>query len=284
MISFILLTYNSSKSIERTLRPLSSLSDDIHVVDSFSTDDTIALCQNRNCRTIQRRFLNYSNQRNWAIENLSLRYSWQMHVDADEELEDELVRVIGKLDLQATPLDGYMVGRKVVFMGRVLRHGSIAVTWHNRLFKTGYGRCENRLYDQHFVCKGRVGVLNAFMLDHQEDRLSEWTSRHNRWSDLEAEEVATARATGEDERVLAKQDGNAIEQRRYYKARYYMAPLFLRATAYFFYRYVICMGFLDGKEGLIYHVLQGFWFRFLVDAKIYELRRDKLLGREARRS
>lgn len=272
-ISAVILTFNSAASIRRTLSALTQVAGEVLVVDSFSTDDTKAICESLGCTVVQRPFVHYADQRNWAIDTLPFRFPWQLHVDADEELTPELVRAIQALDLDADDLAGYMIGRKIVFMGQVLRFGSIAKTWHFRLFRTGRGRCENRLYDQHFVAMGAVGRIDAFMLDHQEDTISEWTARHNRWSDLEADELASRSDVDRSQgQVKAAFNRNAIERRRFLKKGYYGLPLFWRPLVYFLYRYFACLGFLDGKAGLIYHVLQGFWFRFLVDTKILERR------------
>lgn len=270
--SIVLLTFNSEASIRRTLSALEGLSDDIHVVDSFSTDSTVAICESLGCKVVQHPFEHYSAQRNWAIDNLTLLHPWQLHIDADEEMEPALADELGQIDLGATTNGAFMFGRKIVFMGKVLRFGAINKTWHLRLFRTGAARCEDRLYDQHFVSSGPVAKLSGCLLDHQEDPLAEWTRRHNRWSDLEAEELSSG-STGAAGRLAGRATGNAMERKRFAKQRYYRLPLFWRALAYFLYRYVLRLGFLDGTRGAIYHVLQGFWFRFLVDAKLYERRR-----------
>jgi glycosyltransferase involved in cell wall biosynthesis len=247
------------------------LTDDIHAVDSFSKDNTVEILREYGCKVVQRTFANYADQRNWAIDNLKLKYSWQLHIDADEELEPQLVHEIKALNFDAIDADGFIIGRKIVFLGKVLRFGGIAKTWHYRLFRTGFGRCEDRLYDQHFVGSGRTKTINAFMLDHQEDTISEWTARHNRWSDMEAVEADNFEDAKAGQ-IRPSFTGNRIERVRAGKGVYYRLPLFARACAYFLYRYVIRLGFADGRSGLIYSVLQGFWFRFLVDAKIYEAR------------
>ena len=271
MISVVLLTFNSSASIQRTLDRVREISDDIHAVDSFSKDDTVDVLTRNGVHVTHRPFKNYADQRNWAIDNLPLKYGWQIHVDADEELEPQLISAIKALDLTNIDADGFIVGRKIVFLGKILRFGGIAKTWHYRLFRTGYGRCEDRLYDQHFVGSGRTRTIDAFMLDHQEDTIAEWTARHNRWSDMEAAEAAGTSGAA-DGQVQAKFGGNRIERARANKGLYYRSPLFLRALVYFLFRYIILLGFADGMAGLIYNVLQAFWFRFLVDAKIYERR------------
>ncbi|MFT4053037.1 MAG: glycosyltransferase family 2 protein [Novosphingobium sp.] len=275
-ISIVLLSFNSTATIGRTIKSLQPLSDDIHVVDSFSKDDTVALCRSLGANVVERGFSNYADQRNWAIDNLPLRYEWQMHVDADEEFTPELANAVAQLDLANAKVNGFIFGRKIVFFGKVLEHGAIGKTWHYRLFRTGHGRCEDRLYDQHFVGTGPAETIDAFMLDHQDATLSEWTARHNRWADMEAmEAMRDPDATGESDPTKIVQPnarGSVIERKRHVKAKYYRLPLFSRAFAYFFYSYFIKLGFLDGKRGLVFCVLQSFWFRFLVDAKIYEAR------------
>ena len=280
-ISIVLLSFNSTASIGRTIRSIRSLSDDIHVLDSFSTDDTVELCRSLGCQVQKRAFLHYADQRNWAIDNLPLRHAWQLHVDADEEFTPDLVKAVAELDLAESAVDGYIMGRKIVFLGRVLKHGAVAKTWHYRLFRTGFGRCEDRLYDQHFVSLGRVGKIKAFMLDHQENSLSEWTGRHNHWSDMEVKEVLGEEMPGDGVRVVANSSGTTIERKRSVKTRYYRLPLFLRSNAYFLYGYILRLGFLDGARGYIWSSLQAFWFRTLIDAKIYEARMARQAAEEA---
>lgn len=277
--SIVLLSFNSSASISRTIRSLRSLTDDIHVVDSFSNDDTVEVCRTLGAQVVQRPFLHYSDQRNWAIDNLPLKYGWQMHVDADEEFTPELVAKLERLELEGGEVDGYIVGRKIVFLGRTLKYGAISKTWHYRLFRTGFGRCEDRLYDQHFVASGRTARIEAFLLDHQDNTISEWTARHNRWSDLEVQEILGPCREELSGRVIPNARGSVIERKRNLKARYYRMPLFWRSVAYFLYSYLFRLGFLDGTRGFIWCALQGFWFRTLIDAKIYEeLNKPKTSG------
>jgi hypothetical protein len=228
---------------------------------------------------VQRPFLNYADQRNWAIQNLPLKHEWQLHIDADEELTPELAQAIAGLDLRDATIAGYIFGRKIVFLGKVLRFGAIAKTWHCRLFRTGAAHCEDRLYDQHFVCRGRCVRIDAFMLDHQEQLLTEWTARHNRWSDLEVDEILAPSPRHDANVIAPSATGNVIERKRYMKMGYYKLPLFVRSFSYFIYSAVFRLGLLDGVEGLIYQVLQSFWFRFLIDAKIYE-RRKHVAGKK----
>jgi glycosyltransferase involved in cell wall biosynthesis len=265
--SIIILTFNSELSITETLQSVASLSDDIHIVDSFSTDHTLEIARSFGANVVQHAFENYGAQRNWAIASMPLKYSWQLHLDADEHLSPELFREIAALP-EVPSISGYFLPRMMTFLGRSIRHGGMCPTWHMRLFRSGLGRCEARRYDQHFyVTDGQTARLKGLMIDDIRMPLTEWTARHNRWSDAEVEELSAKRT---EDRVQGKFAGNPIEQKRLLRGFYNRTPLFVRPLALFFYRYFLRLGFLDGAEGFIFYVLQTFWFRFLVDAKIFE--------------
>lgn len=265
----ILLTFNSADTIEATLASARRVADEIFVVDSFSTDGTVDLARALGATVVQHPFEHYGAQRNWAIDNLPITRAWQLHLDADEWLDDELTAAI--LALPGEPEHtGYFLPRYLRFLGRTLRHGGMSPTWHLRLFRTGAGRCEDRRYDQHFLLKsGTSGKLPGAMIDDVRMGLAEWTARHNRWADAEVAEMESGESAG---RIEADAFGNPAERKRFLRKQYNRAPLFVRPFALFFYRFVIRLGFLDGTEGFIFWVLQTFWFRFLIDAKIWERR------------
>jgi hypothetical protein len=198
---------------------------------------------------------------------LPLRHNWQLHLDADERPTPALLREILALDEQVD-IDGFYIPRVLYFLGRPIRHGGMCPTWHMRLFRRGLGRCEVRKYDQHFyVTSTRTTQLRAYMVDDVRMSLSEWTSRHNRWSDAEVEEQRQANAGG---RIAGRFSGNQVEKKRFWREIYNQCPLFCRPFALFFYRYVVRLGFLDGSTGFIFYVLQTFWFHFLIDSKLFE--------------
>lgn len=270
----LLLSFNSEDTLGATLSRASLVSDEIFVIDSFSTDSTVALAESHGATVVQHAFENYGAQRNWAIDNLPVTRPWQLHLDADEVMDDELVAAV--LALPDEPEHaGYFVPRYVKFLGRVLRHGGMSPTWHFRLFKTGLGRCEDRKYDQHFllVGPGTTGQLPGVLIDDIAMSLSEWTARHNRWADGEVAEIFSA-DSGEASagRLVADSKGNAAQRKRALRAKYNKLPLFFRPFALFAYRYFFKLGFLDGTEGFIFWTLQTFWFRFLIDSKIWEKR------------
>jgi glycosyltransferase involved in cell wall biosynthesis len=273
-LSVIILSFNSEITIEQTIRSVLPLSDDIHVVDSYSSDSTRAIARKCGASVVKRQFTNYADQRNWAIDNLLIKYEWELHLDADEmvssKLRDQLLAL--KRGAEFTGVNGYCIPRLVYFKGRAIRHGGMFPIWHMRLFRHGFGRCEEREYDQHFVVEYPTAKLQGWFIDDIRMPLSEWISRHNRWSDAEVFELLRKdHKTG----VQAKLWGNPLERKRSFKNLYERLPPFYRAWLLFLYRYVFRAGFLDGKEGFIFFFLQTLWFRLLIDAKLLEHRTNE---------
>ena len=263
----ILLSFNSEETLGATLDRVRLVTDEIFVVDSFSEDETVAIARSKNAVVVQHAFEHYGAQRNWAIDNLPLKNSWQLHLDADEWMDDDLVASIQNLP-DSPPHSGYFLPRYVRFLGRVIYHGGMSPTWHLRLFRSGAGRCEERKYDQHFILlNGTSGKLTGAMIDDIRMPLTEWTVRHNRWADGE---VAELRSEDMGSRVRPDPQGDPAQRKRYLRQRYNQLPLFVRPFLLFGYRYFLRLGFLDGTQGFIFWVLQTFWFRFLIDAKIWE--------------
>lgn len=269
----IVLSYNSEDSLGATLSRAREVSDEIFVVDSFSSDGTVALAESLGAIVVPHAFENYGAQRNWAIDHLPISGKWQLHLDADEVMDAELVAAINALPDEPEHT-GYFVPRYVKFLGRVLRHGGMSPTWHLRLFRSGAGRCEDRKYDQHFmlVRAGTTGQLPGVMIDDVNMSLSEWTVRHNRWTDSEVAELDAQDSVG---RLTADPRGNPAQRKRALREKYNNLPLFVRPFLLFGYRFFFKLGFLDGTEGFIFWVLQTFWFRFLIDAKIWEKRQAR---------
>ena len=273
LLTVIVLTYNEEANLPACLESLRGLHATVSIVDSGSTDGTLQIAAAHGVETTEHPFDNYATQRNWALRNLPITTDWVLNLDADERLTPELVAEINHvLESGAEPgVDGYLLRKRTLFMGRWIRHGGHYPSYHLRLFKHGRGRCEDRKYDQHFVVDGRTGTLQNDYIDVVSSSLVSWTMRHARWAEMEKSELM-APVRG-DAQVVPDVTGNPIQRRRWWRNAYARGPLFVRALAYWIYRYIFRLGFLDGTEGLIFHFLQGFWFRFLVDAMIYEGRR-----------
>ncbi len=270
--SVLILSFNSADSLPATLASVAALTDDVYVVDSGSLDETVTLAKAAGAHVLHHAFESYGVQRNWAIAHSPIKYRWQLHLDADERLTPELLQEIAALP-EEPAVAGYYLPRYLQFMGRLMRHGGMSPTWHMRLFRTGMGRCEEREYDQHFLCDGDSLQLKASMIDDIRMPLTEWTARHNRWADAEVREQMKGQAAGAQKQVTGRLGGTVVEKKRYLRNIYNNAPYFVRPVGLFLYRYFIRLGILDGMEGLIFWTLQTFWFRFLIDAKLYEARK-----------
>lgn len=264
----VVLTFNSASIIGETLAQALKVSSRVFVVDSGSKDSTAAIARDMGCEVVERAFINYSEQRNWAISQVAQHYPWQLHLDADEVLDDVAVSAIRNVLNGNQQFDAYLIKRRDYFMGRMLRFSGVN-PWHLRLFKSGVGQCENRLYDQHFVATRPTGKLRGVMHDKNVSSLSDWTARHNRWSDLEADQIIQEVEPGKDV-LQPRLFGDARERTRFIKGVYYKLPIGIRALSYFMYRYIFRLGFLDGVVGFYFAFFQAFWFRMLVDAKLYE--------------
>lgn len=283
-LSVIILTHDEERNLPDCLASLAGLNCEIFVVDSGSTDHTIDISTAAGAEVVTHPFENYAAQRNWARLNLPLKTDWLLHLDADERLTAELRDEIAALFSPANEsrialIDGFMLRKRTIFMNRWIKHGGHYPSYHLRLFRKSNGACEERLYDQHFIVNGNIATLKHDYLDVLCADLDTWLSRHMRWAELEARQLMEQNKDGRQ--VHADLFGNPIERKRWLRNGVYnRAPLFLRAVLYWFYRYFLRLGFLDGKEGFIFHFLQGLWFRLLIDIKLDQLCRP---GRESLR-
>lgn len=269
-LSVLVLTHDEEKNLPDLLASLDGLECNLFVMDSGSTDSTVDIARGAGATIFTHLFDNYGAQRNRAQDLLPDQSGWVLHLDADERLTSELVDEIrGLMSLPSPAVDGYMLRQRTVFMGRWIKHGGHYPAYHLRLFRTAKGRCEDRLYDQHFMVKGSVKRARNDYIDTVGADLATWTARHARWAALQADEM---RRRPEAERLVrARLRGTPIERRRWLRVHVLdRSGLIGRSFGYWFYRYVLRGGFLDGKEGLIFHFLQGCWFQFLVGAMSYE--------------
>ena len=280
-LAVVILTLDEERNLPACLQSLEGLDAELFVVDSGSTDDTVRVAKEAGAHVCHHAFENYAEQRNWAFENLPIKTPWTLCLDADERLTPELRQeIIECISAPAGGADGYMMKRRTYFLGKWIRHGGQYPAYHLRLFKTGKGRCEDRLYDQHFLVDGQVASLKNDYVDVITADLSSWIDRHNRWAALEASEVLAQRNRRQSTQkkvVVPDLFGTPIQRKRFLRSIVYQNfPLFLRPFLFWIYGYILRLGFLDGMPGLIFHTLQRFWFRFLVDAKIYEQRLNSI--------
>lgn len=275
-VSVIVLTHNEQASIADCLKSVVGWAEEVFVVDSGSSDRTLAIVREFTDKVVSHPFEDYSRQRNWAQEKLPLSCDWVFHLDAGERVTPDLAESLGSFfsGRDCAQVDGLMISRRAVFMGRSILHGGMYPVYHLRVFRRDKGRCEDRTYDQHFVVEGRTRRLKGDLEDTLAPDLATWTMRHIRWASSEAVEQTRSRAEAAIAGVKPRLQGSSIERRRWLRNLYGRGPLFLRAFLYFVFRYFLLLGFLDGVEGLIFHFLHACWYRFYVDATIWEARRQ----------
>jgi len=271
-ISAIIITLNEEKNIGTCLESIKSLVDEILLIDSGSTDKTLEIARKYTDNIYSHEFENFAKQRNWAQDNLPLKNEWVLHLDADERVSPELVGSIRKIFASKIEAAGILASRKTVFRGKFIRFGGHYPVYRNCLFKKSKGRSEERNYDQNYIVNGNLLKAQGDIINIINPELNEWRARHRRWAVLEAGEILENKEGAK--RIDLR--GNPIERRSWLRYNvYYKAPLFIRPFAYFFYRYILRLGFLDGVQGFVFHFWQGLWYRLLVDKEVSKLKRKK---------
>lgn len=277
-LTVLILTKNEEIDIERCIRSCDKVAKRFVIVDSYSNDRTEQICRTlseeykpkgigvdfyKNC------WIDYATQFNWGINNTSINTKWILRIDADEYLTAELSdEICENLDMLEPSISGIEIKRRVVFMGKWLKHGGMYPRYFLRIFKIGYGECERRKMDEHIVVSsGKVIRFKYDIVDENKKDLTWWTNKHNSYSSREMMDYCNK----EIERNNVDKLNLQAKIIRYIKVRvYYKLPLFFRAKMHYILRYYFLLGFLDGKQGKIFHFLQAYWYRFLVDAKIFE--------------
>lgn len=278
-LAVVVLTYNEARHIERALASVRSIASQVFVIDSGSKDNTVHLASAQGTQVLHHPFINQAKQFQWALDNAPITAQWVMRLDADEIIEPDLAAEIEE-KLPALPADvvGVNLDRKHIFMGRWVRHGGRYPLRLLRIWRRGHGRIEDRWMDEHMVVwGGRTVTLKGGFADHNLNDLTFFTDKHNKYATREAIDVLNQRLNlfPRDEALSSESASWQASAKRWVKERVYnRLPFTLSATLYFLWRYVFQLGFLDGRSGLVYHFLQGWWYRFLVGAKVMELERE----------
>lgn len=274
-LTAIILTYNEERHLARCIDSLQGVADRIVVADCFSSDATLAIAQAHGARVIQRAWVNYATQFNWALTQLDPDTDWVLRIDADEVLTPQLAAEIrARLPELGPEIDGVNFGRRMTFQGRLIRWGGVFPVKVLRLFRHGRGKCENRWMDEHIKVAGATVDFKGALIDDNLNPLTWWTDKHNHYASREAVDLLNLKYGFIPHDSVANLRGSQAGVKRWVKERLYARlPGGFRALVYFFYRYVIMLGFLDGQAGMAFHFLQGFWYRYLVDAKVAEVKR-----------
>lgn len=275
-LAVMILTFNEERHLARAIESIRGIASEIVVIDSYSTDGTVELAKGLGAHVLQRAFTYQAEQFNWALAHVPIQSDWVMRLDADEIVEPDLaVEIATKLGSLAKDTNGINLNRKTIFQGRFLRHGGRYPLMLLRIWRRGKAQVEDRLMDEHiFLTEGRTVTFHGGFADHNLLDLTSFTEKHNRYATREALVALNEKLHlfNPPENLAAEVTARQAKVKRWLKVNFYnRMPFALSSLGYFFFRYVCQFGFLDGREGLIYHVLQGFWYRFLVGAKLREL-------------
>ena len=274
VIHAIVLTHNEAIHIERCLRSIKPVCETITVVDSGSTDQTVAIAMSLGAEIFVNPWINHAIQVNFAIEKVVQRGGWVLRIDADEVLDECSAQITGDaLDRVDREVDGILTQRRIYFLGRRIRWGGIEPSWQLRLWRNGSGYCEQRWMDEHIKVNGRVVKSDIVLSDINKKSLAWWISKHNDYASREAIDSLNLRYGFAPYEVFNQSGASAQARlRRLLKEKVYLRlPAGLRTMTYFLYRYILRLGFLDGASGYYFHLMQGLWYRTLVDAKIAEI-------------
>ena len=280
MISVLILTRNEEHNLPDCLRTV-AWSDDIHVLDSLSSDRTVEIANSAGARITQRPFDNWAAHQNWAMTNLAFRYPWVFYLDADERVTPDLAGEMQRTVASDPAFVAYRIHRRDFLGTQWLKHSQLS-PYYIRLFRPEKMRYE-RLVNPRSVVDGPVGQLRGY-LDHYpfSKGLQDWLARHDRYSTLEAEQSELNRDKARDISLRS-----ALLERDFHKRRYHQKELFYRMPGRpwikFFYLYFLRRGFLDGRAGFTYARLQSRYESMIV-RKTRELRRSNTaasLGKDA---
>ena len=275
-VTVIVLTKNEEINLPDCLESIKAFAKRIVVVDSGSDDKTVRIAEKYECDVYVHEFVNYSKQFNWAIDNCNIETKWTFRLDADERLTEPLIGELSTLmkEHDSDDVNGVTMEAWLFFMGRKIKHGG-AQKRKLMLFKTGVGRIEDREMDEHTVLsRGEsISAKNKFIHYDFKD-MNSWINKMNWYAAREAKDFFDYKE-GKQTTIGAKNDLEVRKIRKLKFGLYYRFPMFFRCWVVFVVYYFFCLGFLDGKEGFVYHWMYHRWYRTLVDAKILEARNKK---------
>jgi len=276
-LSVLVTTRDEEANLERCLVSVHGFADQIFVLDSESRDRTLEIAR----RYAEVHSLAYDHARiipwifQWGLDNLPLRNDWVLILEADQAVTPELRKEIGDLLTRSEIAeDGFYVRRRQIFRGSPLRFGGYGSKLLLKLFRRSRAELDPVEQDTRVYVQGKVGRLRAPLEEwnRKEDSILFYLQKHLRYAEAFAQEEFDRRRRNLPWKATPRFFGTPDERILWLKARYYRMPLFVRPALYFLYRYLFLLGILDGKNGLVFHFLQAFWFRLIVDIRLEELR------------
>jgi len=272
-VSVLIPTYNEELHLAACLASVAELSDDVHVVDSFSTDRTVEIARQYGAAVAQHEFVYPAQQKNWALDNLSFKHEWLLVLDADERVPESLrVEIANVAAADGNGTDGFWMRYRLIFYGKWIRHCGWYPTWILRLVRRGKVRWEDRPVDEHAVVRGSVGRLQHDLIHESHRDMHFWIAKHNGYSTHNARIFALAEQEAGDG-IKPRLWGNQAERKRFIK-QYIWPHLPGRALFFFVYMYFFRLGLMDGVHGLHFCVMHAIFQQFVV-AKQWEQKQRK---------
>jgi glycosyltransferase involved in cell wall biosynthesis len=269
-VSVLICTKNEERNLGACLESV-SWAEDCIILDSYSVDATVNIARERGARVVQREFDNFSAHKNWALDHLDFKHDWILIVDADERVTTALAREIATVINGLPTCHGYYLPRQNWFAGTWIKHGGRYPDWNLRLLRRGRGRYETRLVHEHILLEGPPGYLQNPLIHYDYKGIERYFDRHNVYSSLEAVEAyRTLTALDQPGGLPADFWAKGPARRRFLKN---LAYRYLpgRALFKFIYMYFWKLGFLDGRMGFRYCLLQTF-YDYQISLKMEELR------------
>lgn len=273
-ITTITLTYNEEKNIGECIQSFENIADRIVVLDGCSTDNTVAIAKEKGAEVYQKD-CGYYERFTYGMESLMFNTDWILFIDADERMTKESCSELKYLcdRYVGTDVNGIVVNYRVQFMGKELKHGG-SILHKLRVFVPEKAFMEDIKLDQHIRLKeGKMVRMKSFLLHKDYKGLQVWSAKHVRYAELAAEDYLLKNEK-EEKVEMQGLEWSAYIKRLIKYQMYYRLPMGIRAKLFYVYRYYFRLGFLDGKEGKIYTYLHAYWYRYLVDALIYEKQKE----------
>lgn len=266
-ISVLILTKNEQQDLPGCLASV-AWSDDVHVYDSMSTDRTLEIAQAFGATITQRPFDNWASHQNWGLQHIAFKHPWVFYIDADERMTPELVEAVRAVVASPGEHVAFRLQRRDFFLGTWLRHVQTS-PFYMRLFRPGKMRYE-RLVNPVSLADGPVGDITGY-LDHFpfSKGVGHWFERHNSYSRFEADQILNNRKKAATPFSVAK----AFTAKDFHERRYHQKELFyrlpMRPLVKFLLLYLGKRGFLDGRAGLRYAILQSI-YEYMIVLKVKE--------------
>jgi len=273
--SFIVLTYNEEKHLPRLLNSIAKLNAPLFILDSGSTDQTLKIAEDFGASIKYNAFENHPKQWDFALKNFEVKTPWLIGLDADQIVTPELFDLLANFkDEHHKDVNGIYFNRKNFFKGKWIKYGGYYPKYLLKMFRTNIGFSDiNENMDHRFIVSGNTIVWKkGHILEEnlKENEISFWINKHNRYSDLVADEEIERMTALRIQTIKPKLFGDPNQRKAFLKKLWWKLPRFVRPFIYFGYRMIFQLGILDGKTGVLFHFLQGFWFRLIIDVKIEE--------------